>query len=111
MKKGHGRFIYMSANVLENLSRLICDLTKTIKAVSVYPEDNPLPLKMKETFNEHFTDFIKEVGGLRLEIGPNEIRYKGEVAYKDPEEEESLAAFFHNSGITDISFSLDFDFK
>jgi hypothetical protein len=96
---------------LKELSRLLTDLVKTIKIVSVYPENNPLPVKLKESFSERFINLITENGGLLLKINRDEIRYQNEVVHKDKSEDEPLAQTFHNSGITEISFSREFNFN
>jgi HEAT repeat protein len=97
-------------NIRKEISRILSDLIKTIKVVSVYPENNPLPAKMKESFSERFIALIKDLGGLLFTIGQGEIRYQNEVVYRDGAPEESLAGIFHSSGITEISFSPKFGF-
>ncbi len=97
-------------NILGEISRILTDLLKTIKVVSVYPEDNPLPAKLRETFIERFTEIIDKTGSLRFTFIKGEIQYKGVTVYIDRPPDDTLAAIFHDSGITRISFSPEFGF-
>ncbi|MEW6014084.1 MAG: hypothetical protein AB1690_02055 [Candidatus Zixiibacteriota bacterium] len=94
-----------SEELIQEISRILLDLTKIVRVVSVYPENNPIPTKLKESFSERFSDLIKDNQGLHFFIQQGEIRYGNQVVYKDSSAEDSLAAIFHNSGITEISFS------
>jgi len=96
---------------LAGISRVLSDLLKTIKVVSVYPENNPLPAKLSESFIERFSDIINDEGGLRFNIIKGEIQYKGSTVYIDRPPDDQLAGIFHDSGITRISFSNEFGFE
>jgi len=98
-------------NTLAEVSRILTDLLKTIKVVSVYPEDNPLPTKLRETFIERFADIIDRTGGLQFSIIKGEIQYKSATVYIDRAPDDILAAIFHDSGITGISFLPEFGFE
>ncbi len=95
----------------ENLVRLIAELIKTIKVVSVYPENNPLPIKLRESFCDRFSDFISESGGLRLSIAGDSISFDNKPIYHDSSGDEKLASIFHNAGITEISFKRKFGYQ
>jgi HEAT repeat protein len=97
-------------NILGEITRILIDLLKTIKVVSVYPEDNPLPAKLRETFIERFADMIEKTGGLKFTFTKGEIHYTGVSVYIDRPPDDMLAAIFHDSGITRISFSPEFGF-
>ncbi len=90
------------------LSRILFDLMKTIKVVSVYPDNNPIPVKLKESFIERFIDFIHEYGAICLRVEQSKLTLDGHVVYENSNPEESLAALFHHSGITEIGFDSDF---
>ncbi len=95
----------------EEISRILADLIRTIKVVSVYPENNPLPAKLKETFIERFINLINENNGLSFKIISGEILFQAKCVYKDRLPDDNLAGLFHNAGITEISFSPAFEFK
>jgi hypothetical protein len=98
-------------NLLKDISRILTDLVKTIKVVSVYPEDNPLPAKLRESFIERLTDIIERTDGLFFKISKGEIQNNNETVYIDHPPDDMLAAIFHNSGITQVSFSPEFGFE
>jgi len=95
----------------EEIGRILADLMKTIKVVSVYPENNPIPTRLKESFIERFTDLIKEHKKIVFVINQEEIHFEGEAVYTDDSSDDTLASIFHNAGITEISFAEDFDYK
>ena len=101
----------MSENLLSEITKLLIDLAKTIKVVSVYPENNPLPQKLRDSFNERFGDLIKDTTGLRFSIEQNCILYDNQKVFSDPDGDESLGMMFYKSGITRISFTPDFAFR
>ncbi|UCD93492.1 MAG: hypothetical protein JSU69_06880, partial [Candidatus Zixiibacteriota bacterium] len=98
-------------SVLEDISKVLADLMKTIKVVSLYPENNPIPAKLKESFVERFTELICDCRGLRFVISQDKLLYGRETVYVDRSSEDNLASLFHNSGITEISFSSAFGFE
>jgi hypothetical protein len=95
-------------DIKKEISRALLDFVKTIKVVSVYPENNPLPQKLKESFTYRFLDLIRETGGLVFSVSRDEIRYQGEIVFADGASEDSLAKIFFDSGITELSFARDF---
>jgi len=97
--------------VAEDVSKILTDLLKTIKVVSVYPENNPIPVRLKESFVERFTDLIQDNKKLSFMISSGVIHYNGEIVYEDDSTEDSLADIFFNAGMTEISFNDDFDYK
>jgi len=98
----------LSEQLLKDLSRLLADLMKIIKVVAVYPENNPLPAKLKESFSERFSDLIKETGGLVFAVAQNKLVWQNRTVYEDRSADEALAQLFHRAGITEISFSSEF---
>ncbi|SYZ74791.1 hypothetical protein TRIP_C90419 [Candidatus Zixiibacteriota bacterium] len=105
---------YTPANsdpVLREVSKLLIDLMKIVKVVSMYPDGNPLPAKLKETFAERFLELIREQGQIQFSINQGEIRYRDNLVYKEDSAEESLALMLHNSGVTEISFGSDFNLE
>jgi len=84
---------------------------KTVKAVSVYPENNPIPEKLKESFIDRFTDLINESGKLKLSILHDKIFYGDHPVFVDRSDEDVLAKIFHRSGIKEIVFTSDFNYE
>ena len=92
------------------ISKTLTELLKVIKVVSVYPENNPLPTKLRESFSERFAVLIQDRGTLTFSIGRNKIHYQGEVVYEDSSDDEALAEIFYKAGITEIIFSPSFQY-
>ena len=95
---------------IAEISKILVELIKVIRVVSVYPEDNPLPIKLKESFSERFVDLIRDSGPFTFNIGQDKIYYQGEIVYEDRESDDSLAEIFFQAGITKITFSSSFQF-
>jgi len=95
---------------ITEISKTLIELLKVIKVVSMYPEDNPLPAKLKESFSDRFADLTRESGPLTFIIGRNNIRYEGEIVYEDHSADEALAEIFFKAGITQIAFAPSFQF-
>jgi len=96
---------------IQELSQLLAEFIKIIKVVSVYPADNPLPVKLKESFSDRFADLIRDLGALTFRIKQDEVLYDGEVVYRDKNNEDKLAGLFYKAGINELVFSRDFDFN
>ncbi len=104
----------MSDNLAEikigEISKILAEMVKTVKIVSIYPDNNPLPTKLKESFIDRFTDLIRDYGELRFSIKRNKIFYGGEVVFSDKpdSDEESLAELLYNNGLTEFLFRPSF---
>lgn len=96
---------------LSYIARLLVDLLKTIKVIAVYPENNPIPTRLKESFIERFTDLIREKRRLTFQVDSTRIYHNGEIVYEDDSSDDTLAAIFFNAGITDVSFNECFDYE
>ncbi|MFH2035914.1 MAG: HEAT repeat domain-containing protein [Candidatus Zixiibacteriota bacterium] len=99
----------MSEIDFKELGQILYDLMKTIKVISVYPDNNPIPMKLKESFIYRFTDLIREYGGLKLAVDRNQLLINSKVVFEDRSDEEALALIFHYSGITEIQFTAQFE--
>ena len=95
---------------IAEISKTLAELIKVIKIVSVYPESNPLPVKLRESFSERFAVLTEDSGSLVFSIGRDKIYYQGEVVYEDLSDDEALAAMFYKAGLTEISFSSSFQY-
>ena len=96
---------------IQELSQLLTEFIKIIKVVSVYPEDNPLPMKLKESFSDRFADLIRDFGTLTFHIKQDEVLYKDEIVFRDRNNEDKLAGLFFKAGINELIFSREFDFN
>ncbi len=95
----------------QEISQLLSEFIRIIKIVSVYPEGNPLPTKLKESFCDRFADLIRDWGTITLRIQRDEVLYKGERVYNDRNSEDKLAGLFYKAGIKELTFTREFDFN
>ncbi len=83
------------------------DLLKVIKVVALYPEDNPLPQSLKQSFAERLIDTIDDFGDLYISVEKDALKVDGEIVFQDKSKEERLAGVFHDSGIVDLTIHRD----
>lgn len=50
----------VSPQQLRDLTLILKDFLKVIKVVSLYPETNPLPLSLRQSFAEKFCTLIED---------------------------------------------------
>ena len=85
---------------LEDIRYILKDFLKVIKVVSMYPDDNPLPQSLKQSFSEKLESVANEYGPITVVVEREFLVYKNEVVFRDRSKEESLAGLFFNTGIT-----------
>jgi HEAT repeats len=88
---------------------ILKDLIKVIKVVSLYPEDNPLPISLRQSFSEKLVDIAHDNGGIRIEVERDRLKYEGQVVYQDRNKEDALAGLFFDNGVTSFTISADID--
>lgn len=95
---------HLSQEVASDIKVLLRDLRKILKVLTIYPDDNPLPTKMRQSFGSQFTEMVEEYSGFVFMIRPNDIIYNRESVFQDESKEEALAALFYNAGIIQLEF-------
>lgn len=90
-----------------DLRYILKDLLKVIKVVSAYPEDNQLPQSLKRSFAEQLVKLVDIHGQLRLTVRKSQLVHRDEIVFEDRSREESLAALFFDTGITNIAFGAE----
>lgn len=95
---------YLSQEVTSDIKLLLRDLKKIIKVITIYPDDNPLPAKMRSSYGTRFIEVVDQLDGLTFSIRPGEIIHNREVVHQDEEKDENLAAIFYNTGIIYLEF-------
>jgi HEAT repeats len=88
---------------------ILKDLLKVIKVVSLYPEDNPLPISLRQSFSEKLVDIAHDNGGLRIEVARDCLTYDGQTVFQDRSKEEALAGLFFENGITALTIAADIE--
>ncbi|MFQ5499062.1 MAG: HEAT repeat domain-containing protein [Candidatus Zixiibacteriota bacterium] len=89
---------------IKDITYILRDLLKVIKVVSLYPETNPLPQSLKQSFSEKLVSLVEEHGEIGITVGKDYLALAGETVFQDRSKEENLAAIFFETGITDFTF-------
>jgi len=89
----------------EEISLILRDFLKVIKAVCLYPANNSLPQSLRQSFASRLLDTAEDYGRIRLEVDRSAIGFEGEVVHRDRSREENLAAIFFDAGITEFTFT------
>ncbi|MEA3296817.1 MAG: HEAT repeat domain-containing protein [candidate division Zixibacteria bacterium] len=88
---------------------ILKDLLKVIKVVSIYPEDNPLPQSLKQSFSEKLVSLIDTYGDIPVSVEKDNLILEGQVMYHDRSKEEALAGLFFDAGIAEFAFKSGLD--
>jgi HEAT repeat protein len=99
----------VSKEKFTDIKYLLRDLLKVIKIVSIYPESNPLPQSLKQSFAERLVELIDDFSTLTLTVEQDRLVFEQATAFEDRSKEESLASIFFESGITELRFSAGID--
>lgn len=94
---------------LRPVGELLRALTRTIKMVRLYPDNNPVAARALDDLQERFTLAFQQSDVLRFVIGQNRILFHGEAVYENADPEESLARIFFRDGLREIAFHIGFD--
>jgi len=89
---------------LDDIRYILKDFLKVIKVVSMYPENNPLPQSLRQSFAEKLESVAQDYGPIHIIVDKEELVCKDEPVYHDRSKEESLAGLFFNTGITRFTF-------
>ncbi len=70
----------------------------------MYPESNPLPQSLKQSFSEKLVEIVDEQFEVKISVEQGLLRYREQLVYEDRSREENLAAIFFDNGITEFTF-------
>lgn len=93
---------HLLQEVAKEISLLLRDFQKLIKVIALYPDNNPLPMKMRDSVGHQFLAMLARYNGFKFDIHPETVIYNGEVVYEDPRKEEALADIFYKAGIVTL---------
>ncbi len=99
----------LSDRRLKDIGFILKDFLKVIKVVSMYPENNPLPQSLRQSFSERLVSLVEQYGRIRICVQRDVLTLDNQVAFQDRSKEESLAWLFFQAGITDFVFKEDID--
>jgi len=84
---------------IEAIRLVLKDLLKVIKVVALYPEDNPLPQSLRQSFTERLVDVVGDYGPIQVEVEQERLLVDKEEVFVDRSKEESLAGLLFEVGI------------
>jgi HEAT repeat protein len=77
---------------------------KTIKAIRLYPADNPTLIGMREQLFRRFQTYLEMYNAFVLEIGEYDFSFRGKVIYEDRELKGSMPFLFYKDGLRELRF-------
>lgn len=95
---------HLKQEVNDNLQLLLRDLLKVIKVLTLYPPDNPLPAKMRDSVGAKILEMVALFDGLEFIIRADELVFQNDVVYHDKSKEEMLAGLFYQAGVIQLEF-------
>ncbi len=93
-----------STEELKEVKDILQNLIKSKKTIRMYPQNNPIYIKILEESYERFKSFFDYHDSITLSIKQNSIYYDSEQIYDNPEKEDNLALFFFKDGLREITF-------
>jgi hypothetical protein len=95
---------HLKQEVVGDINMLLRDLLKVIKVLTLYPADNPLPAKMRDSIGARMIELVALFDGLQFTIGADELVYQKEIVFSDKSKEEALAGLFYQAGVILLEF-------
>jgi len=95
---------HLRQEVVTDVNLLLRDLLKVIKVLTLYPADNPLPAKMRDSVGARMIELVNRYDGLPFAIHADELVYQNETVFHDKSKEEALAALLYQAGIIMLEF-------
>src|SRR3990172_11445186 len=87
---------------LRQVRELISFLTRTLKTMFLYPQNNPIPKEFKKNLYEKFCHFLDEYEELKFVAEQNKLLLLGELIHEDASGEEGIALAMYRDGIREI---------
>jgi len=88
-----------------DIKQILKDLQKVIKVISLYPEDNPLPQSLRQSFSERMVELVNIYGPINIESEKGMLKVDNELVFQDKSKEDRLAGIFFNAGIQNLIFN------
>lgn len=88
----------------QDISLILRDFLRTVKAVCMYPENNSLPQSLRQSLAGRLLDLVDEQGELRFSVDRAALLYQGAIVHRDKSREDNLADIFFSAGVTEFAF-------
>jgi HEAT repeat protein len=89
---------------ISELKNIIQIVLKTWKISRLYPQNNPVYVKTMRELSDRLDKFLGVTDSLPLFFGKNNIYYKSESVYHNPERQDNLALIFFKDGLRELTF-------
>ncbi|MBI5101466.1 MAG: HEAT repeat domain-containing protein [Nitrospirae bacterium] len=86
-------------------------VTKTVKAVNVYPKDNPVYQKFSGELFDRFNAFFETSDELAFDIDQYSLSFKGNEVFRSEERNDNPAMLLFADGLRQISFHKGITFE
>ncbi len=90
---------------IADIKLILKDLLKVIKVVSLYPEDNPLPQSLRQSFSSRLVELVSIYGPIKIESEKGLLKVDNETVFQDKSKEDRLAGIFFDAGIKEMIFN------
>ncbi len=84
--------------------KLARSLSKAVKAVRLYPVENPMCRRFADDLADRITETFKLMDALRLTVGKTKLFFTGETVLQEEGRDDSVPARLFWDGIREISF-------
>jgi hypothetical protein len=89
---------------LTTVRNIIQAILKAKKIVNLYPENNPIYIKILKELSDRFSEFFQDNDSLKLNIYKDAIFYDSESVYQSSEKLDNLAILFFKDGVRELTF-------
>ncbi len=90
---------------ITDIKLILKDLQKVIKVIALYPEDNPLPQSLRQSFSIRLVELVSIYGPINIESEKGLLKVNNELVFKDKSNEDRLAGIFFDAGIKNLIFN------
>lgn len=96
---------------VKSTKALIQTFLQTVKAYRLYEASHPLLSKFLDRLRNDFDHYFHEFDSFSLQVGEDQLFFRGKTVYESEEVKESLAFAFYKDGIREIRFFQGLEFK
>jgi hypothetical protein len=96
---------------VKSTKALIQTFLQTVKAYRLYEASHPLLSKFLDRLRNDFDHYFHEFDSFSLQVGEDQLFFRGKIVYESEEVKESLAFAFYKDGIREIRFFQGLEFK
>jgi hypothetical protein len=96
---------------VKSTKSLIRAFLQTVKICRLYEANHPMILKFLNDLKQAFDCYFDKLDSFSLQVGQDQLLYRGNVVYESQNVKENLAFFFFRDGIREIKFFKGLEFR